>query len=92
MTNNYFHGEIVKSSENCEISGKHYHLLDFQMIYVLKGSLKVRYPTISDEELEFGPGDVVYQPSGLVHEATYISDGAEILELTSPPNYKTIDV
>jgi len=68
-------------------TGLHQHLLDFQMIYILKGWIKFTYE--GHGEHTFGPGDCCLQPPGIVHNELDCSDDLELLEITSPGDYVT---
>ena len=68
-------------------TGRHRHHLDFQMIYILKGWIRFTYE--GQGEHKFGPGDCCMQPAGIVHNELDCSDDLELLEITSPANYKT---
>jgi mannose-6-phosphate isomerase-like protein (cupin superfamily) len=68
-------------------TGLHQHLLDFQMIYILRGWIKFTYA--GHGEHTFGPGDCCLQPPGIVHNELDCSDDLELLEITSPGDYET---
>ena len=63
-------------------TGLHKHECDFQMFYVLKGTIKFVYE--GQGERTFGPGDCVLQPAGIVHNELECTDDLEILEIYSP--------
>ena len=71
-------------------TGLHQHRLDFQMIYILKGWIKFTYE--GHGERTFGPGDCCLQPPGIVHNELDCSDDLELLEITSPGDYETVQV
>ena len=71
-------------------TGLHKHECDFQMFYVLKGSIKFVYE--GQGERTFGPGDCVLQPAGIVHNELECSDDLEILEIYSPAVHPTVVV
>ena len=68
-------------------TGLHQHLLDFQMIYILRGWIKFTYA--GHGEHTFGPGDCCLQPPGIIHNELDCSDDLELLEITSPGDYET---
>ena len=76
-------------------TGMHVHKLDFQMIYILKGWIKFIYEITEKngksrkEEHTFRPGDCCVQPPEIVHNELKCSDDLELLEITSPAEYKT---
>jgi quercetin dioxygenase-like cupin family protein len=63
--------------------------LDFLFVYVLKGWMKFHYVGHGEHTLNAGDCHVI--PPGLSHSVTGWSEDVEILELTSPGNYKTVD-
>lgn len=67
--------------------GPHRHALDFQMIYVMSGWMRVRYD--GHGEMTLGPGDCVNQPPGIAHDVLAWSADLELFELTAPADYKT---
>ena len=71
-------------------TGLHKHECDFQMFYVLKGTIKFVYE--GQGERTFGPGDCVLQPAGIVHNELECTDDLEILEIYSPAVHPTVVV
>jgi hypothetical protein len=73
-----------------EVSKRHYHEVDFQMIYVLKGWIET--------ELE-GQGAIVMkegscwiQPPRIKHTVLGYSDDCEVLEIVLPADFKTVEL
>ena len=73
-----------------EVSKRHFHDVDFQMIYVLKGWIK--------SELE-GAGTVTMregscwlQPPKIKHTVLDYSDDCEVLEIILPADFDTVEV
>lgn len=66
----------------------HYHKIDFQMIYCLKGRIRVVY---EDQGPPFWleTGDCVVQPPEIRHQVLECTAGAEVLEITSPAEHET---
>jgi len=66
----------------------HYHKIDFQLIYCLRGRIKVVY---EDQGPPFwlGPGDCVLQPAEIRHRVLECEAGSEVLELSSPAAHET---
>ncbi len=66
----------------------HYHKVDFQMIYCLKGRIKVVY---QDQGPPFWleTGDCVVQPPEIRHRVLECTAGAEVLEVTMPAEHET---
>ena len=65
----------------------HVHDLDFQMVYVLKGWVRFEYEGTGEVTLE--AGSCVHQPPGIKHREIAHSDDIEMLEITSPAEFKT---
>lgn len=65
----------------------HTHDLAFQMVFVLKGWVTFEYEDVGEVTLE--PGDVVYQPPMIRHREVAHSEDLELVEITSPAEFKT---
>jgi quercetin dioxygenase-like cupin family protein len=63
--------------------------LDFLFVYILKGWMKFDYVGYGEHTLKAGDCHII--PPGLSHTVTGWSEDVELLELTSPGQYKTID-
>jgi quercetin dioxygenase-like cupin family protein len=63
--------------------------LDFLFVYVLRGWMKFDYVGHGEHTLKAGDCHII--PPGLSHTVTGWSEDVEILEITSPGHYKTID-
>ena len=66
----------------------HYHKIEFQMIYCLKGRIEVVY---EDQGPPFWleAGDCVVQPPEIRHRVLFAEGGAEVLEVTMPAEHET---
>ncbi len=66
----------------------HYHKVEFQMIYCLKGRIEVVY---EDQGPPFwlSKGDCVVQPPEIRHRVLFAEGKAEVLELTMPAEHET---
>jgi quercetin dioxygenase-like cupin family protein len=71
-------------------SGWHKHKLGFQMVYVLKGWVIFEYEGVGRKKLT--AGSCVYQPPGIKHREIEHSDDLDMLEITSPAQFKTFEV
>ena len=91
-TDGRIHAQIVRTTKPCPPggSGLHYHDLEFQMVFVLKGRSKVRFE--GQGELSFEAGDSWIQPPRIRHDVLYYSDDYEVLEITIPAEYETVQV
>ena len=68
----------------------HIHQLDFQMIYILQGWVTFEYE--GQGEVTFRPGSAALQPPGIRHREIRHSDDLELIEITSPADFKTESV
>lgn len=66
----------------------HYHDVNVQIIYCLKGWVKVVYED-QGEPFVLEAGDCVLQPSLIRHQVLESSDGLEVLEIGSPARHAT---
>ncbi len=68
-------------------SGLHFHILDFQMVYILKGWVIFKYE--NEGEFKLKEGDCVHQIPGIKHEEIEHSVDLEMLEITMPADFET---
>ncbi len=73
-----------------EVSKLHFHAVDFQMVYVLKGWVK----TYMDGEGEtlMKEGSAWTQPPKIKHMILDYSDDVELLEVILPAEFKTVEL
>ena len=66
----------------------HYHKVEFQVIYCLKGRIKVVY---EDQGGAFWlePGDLVVQPPEIRHRVLECEANSEVIEITMPAEHET---
>lgn len=89
-TNGKFDAWITKAAEMGGSTGRHYHNYDFQIMYVLKGWVKMYYE--GEGEMILNEGDFVYHPKGHIHDFMEYSEDIELLEMASPAHHHSIDV
>jgi hypothetical protein len=73
-----------------EVSKRHYHDVEFQMIYVLKGWMKSEFEgqgTITMRE-----GSCWIQPPKIKHTVLGYSDDCEVLEIILPADFETVEL
>ena len=70
--------------------GYHYHDLEFQMNYLIKGSARIYLEDIGEIYVE--SGDVWYQAPNVKHEVLEYSDDFEVLEITLPADFPTHEI
>lgn len=73
-----------------EVRKKHYHNVQFQMNYVLKGWIKMKYEDAG--EITMREGSAWIQPPGSVHSILDYSDDFETIEINMPAQFETVDV
>lgn len=66
----------------------HYHQVRFQLIYCLRGWVRVVYED-QGEPFVLHPGDCVLQPPTIRHRVLEASDGLEVLEIGGPAEHPT---
>ena len=69
--------------------GWHQHNLQFQMYYVLRGWVKFAYDGVGEVLAE--AGSCVHQPPGIRHAEIAHSDDLELIEITLPGDFETVE-
>jgi hypothetical protein len=72
-----------------EVSKRHYHDVDFQMIYVLKGWMKGEY---EGEVITMREGSCWLQPPKIKHTVLDYSPDCELLEIILPADFDTVEL
>ncbi len=87
-TGGRMNAHVIRARDNHEAQPEwHFHDLDFQMVYVLKGWVRFEYEGTGEVLLEAGSS--VYQPPRVRHREIAHSDDLEMLEVTSPAEFVT---
>src|SRR5688572_11173400 len=71
--------------------GFHWHKVEFHMVYILKGRVTYRWEG-SDEDVVVEAGGCLYQPPRGAHNVIDYTADVEVLEVTMPAVYETIEV
>jgi len=71
-----------------ELSQRHHHNLQFQMVYCLKGWFETNFEGIGAQRLVAGSSWV--QPPGIRHTVIGWSDDCELLEVLMPADHETV--
>ncbi len=71
-----------------EVSTPHYHDVDFQMVYVLKGWMRTEFE--GEGAHTFHAGSCWIQPPKIKHTVLGYSDDCELLEIVLPADFKTV--
>jgi hypothetical protein len=72
------------------VSKLHFHEVDFQMVYVLKGWVKTYMEGVG--ETMFRTGSSWTQPPRIKHLIMDYSDDVELLEVILPADFKTVEL
>ncbi len=82
---------VIRPSGPFVIAGYlHYLVLDFQMVYVLKGWARVHFEGVG--EVRFEPGSCMYQEPGIHHRVLEYSDDYTVIEITVPADFETVSM
>jgi quercetin dioxygenase-like cupin family protein len=72
------------------VTGAHFHRLDFQMFYVLRGWIEFDYEGAGRVRAE--AGSCVHQPPGIKHDEVAHSEDLELIEITLPSEFETVEI
>lgn len=92
-THGLAHAQVIRLLPPCnpaEVSKLHYHDVEFQMVYVLKGWVKT-YMDGQGETL-MKEGSAWTQPPKIKHMILDYSDDVELLEVILPAEFKTVEI
>ena|SRR5262245_50924334 len=73
-----------------EVSKRHYHEVDLQMVYVLKGWIKTEFE--GQGAILMKTGSCWIQPDRIEHVVLDYSDDCEVLEIVLPADFKTVEL
>ncbi|MGA9499436.1 MAG: cupin domain-containing protein [Pseudolabrys sp.] len=79
---------MTKPFSTDEVAIPHYHDVDFQMVYVLKGSFTSEFE--GQGVHTFHAGSCWIQPPKIKHTVRGYSDDCELLEIVLPANFETV--
>jgi hypothetical protein len=91
-TNGLAVAHVIKMVPPCDpavVSKRHYHDVDFQMIYVLKGWIKGEY---DGEVATMREGSCWLQPPKIKHTVLDYSPDCELLEIILPADFATVEL
>ncbi len=72
------------------VSKEHLHDTEFQMIYVLKGSITSSFEGQGTHTMQ--AGDCWLQPQRIKHKVLDYSDDCELLEIVMPADFETVEL
>jgi len=79
---------MTRPFEEGEVSTPHYHDVDFQMVYVLKGWFTTEFE--GEGVHTFTAGSCWIQPPKIKHTVRGYSDDCELLEIVLPAGFETV--
>jgi len=82
--------KMIPPCDPAEVSKRHYHDVEFQMIYVLKGWIKGEYDGAG--EVTMYQGSCWLQPPKIEHMVLDYSDDCELLEIIMPADFDTVEL
>jgi quercetin dioxygenase-like cupin family protein len=85
--------QVIRFRGPCDpnvVSKLHTHAADFQLIYVLKGSITTQFERHGVHRMM--AGDAWLQPKNIKHKVLDYSDDCEVLEIVMPANFKTVEL
>jgi quercetin dioxygenase-like cupin family protein len=87
-TGGKYQAHVVRAAGGTPPIDTHTHnTIDFQLVYILKGSMKFWYE--GKGEVTVAAGACILQPPGIKHTVLDWSDDLELLEVTSPGEFST---
>jgi hypothetical protein len=92
-TNGLAQAHVIKMIPPCDpavVSKRHYHDVEFQMIYVLKGWIKGEYDGAG--EVTMVEGSCWLQPPKIKHTVLDYSHDCELLEIILPAEFDTVEL
>jgi mannose-6-phosphate isomerase-like protein (cupin superfamily) len=72
-----------------EVSKRHYHDVDFQLVFMLKGWMKGEY---NGRKITMRPGSCWIQPKKIKHTVLDYSEDCEMLEIVLPAQFDTVEL
>jgi mannose-6-phosphate isomerase-like protein (cupin superfamily) len=92
-TNGIVQAHVIRFVPPCrpeEVSKRHYHDVDFQMVYVLKGWIKTELD--GQGAIVMRAGSSWIQPPRIEHVVLDYSDDCEVLEVIMPAVFETVEL
>jgi quercetin dioxygenase-like cupin family protein len=92
-TNGMVQAHVIRFVPPCrpeEVSKLHYHDVDLQMIYVLKGWIKTELD--GQGAITMQQGSCWLQPPKITHKVLDYSDDCEVLEIVLPADFDTVEL
>ena len=81
---------LIGPCNPAEVSKLHFHDVEFQMVYVLKGWIKTELEGQGAHVMR--PGSAWLQPPKIKHKVLDYSDDCEVLEIILPADFETTEL
>ena len=81
---------MIGPCDPAEVSKRHYHDVDLQLIYVLKGSMTSEFEGVGTVTMR--QGSCWLQPPRIKHTVLDYSDDCELLEIILPADFDTVEL
>lgn len=90
-TNGLAHAHVIRmvAPFRTELSVRHHHDVQFQLVYCLKGWFETDFEGVGPQRLVAGSCWV--QPPGIRHTVVGWSDDCELLEILMPAEHETVN-
>jgi hypothetical protein len=82
--------KMIPPCDPTEVSKRHFHDVNFQMVYVLKGWIKGEFEGAG--EVTMREGSCWLQPPKIKHTVLDYSDDCELLEIIMPADFETVEL
>ena len=82
--------KMIPPCDPAEVSKRHFHDVEFQMVYVLKGWIKGEYEGAGVVTMR--EGSCWLQPPKIKHSVLDYSDDCELLEIIMPADFPTVEL
>jgi len=82
--------KMIPPCDPAEVSKRHFHDVDFQMVYVLRGWIKGEYEGAGVVTMR--EGSCWLQPPKIKHTVLDYSDDCELLEIIMPADFETVEL
>jgi len=82
--------KMIPPCDPAEVSKRHFHDVEFQMVYVLKGWIKGEYEGAGVVTMR--QGSCWLQPPKIKHSVLDYSDDCELLEIIMPADFATVEL
>ena len=91
-TDGMVRAHVIRFTEPCsdKVRKRHFHDVQFQMVYVLKGWMKNEFEGQGVHVMKAGSSWI--QPPGIKHTVLDYSDDCEVLEFILPADFDTTEV